>query len=81
MAITLSAITPHVRSVTSGNASSIDAAVWVAPNTWACSRLNSTGSTAMTCAAPDSAAPWTAFIPTPPQPMTTTVSPCCTPAA
>ncbi len=46
--ITLSAMCPHVISCTCGNASSIDANVWVAPNSIAFSRLNSTGSTAMT---------------------------------
>ena len=56
-------------------------AEWVAPNTCACSRLNSTGSTATTWRAPAIAAPCTAFMPTPPQPTTTTVSPGCTSAA
>src|SRR5258706_12357912 len=79
--MTLSAITPQVSSCTRGIASSIEAAVWVAPKTCACSRLNSTGSTAITCRAPDNVAPCTAFMPTPPQPMTTTDSPCMTPAA
>ena len=50
--MTLSAITPQVSSCTSGIASSIEAAVCVAPNTCACSRLNSTGSTAITWRAP-----------------------------
>ncbi len=47
----------------------------------ACSRLNSSGSTAMTLRAPANAAPWTALIPTPPIPYTTVVSPGRTPPA
>ena len=73
--ITLSAIWPHVISVTAGNASSIEAKVWVAPSSIAFSRLNSTGSTAMTRLAPAMAAPCTALMPMPPMPTTTTVSP------
>ena len=46
----LSAMAPQVRSMTSAVASSIEAAVWVAPKICACSRLNSTGSTAITWA-------------------------------
>ena len=76
-----SAMAPQVRSITSAVASSSDEAVWVAPNTCACSRLNSTGSTAITFAAPAMAAPCTAFMPTPPQPTITTVSPDFTSAA
>ena len=78
--ITLSAIWPQVSSVTSGMASSIEATVWVAPNSIAFSRLNSTGSTAMTRLAPAILAPWTAFMPMPPMPTTTTVSPGFVPA-
>ena len=42
------------------------------------SRLNATGSTAMTWLAPACAAPWTALMPMPPMPMTMTVSPALT---
>ena len=77
----MSAIAPQVRSLTSAVASSIDAAECVAPKICACSRLNSSGSTATTWRAPDIDAPCTAFMPTPPQPTTTTVSPGCTSAA
>src|SRR4051812_30636855 len=55
--ITRSAIWPHVRSCTIGMASSIEATVWVAPNSMAFSRLNSTGSTAMIRRAPAIRAP------------------------
>ena len=78
--MTFSAICPQVSSPTSAVASSKSLAECVAPNTWACSRLNSTGSTATTWRAPAIAAPCTAFMPTPPQPTTTTVSPGCTSA-
>ena len=54
---------------------------WVAPKICACSCLNSTGSTAITWRAPAIAAPCTAFMPTPPHPTTTTVSPGWTSAA
>ena len=76
---TRSAITPIVISRTSGMASSTDGQVSVAPKNFAVSRLNSTGSTAMTALAPAARAPWTALIPTPPVPITTTVSPGCVP--
>ena len=49
--------------------------MWVAPNSIAFSRLNSTGSTAITRLAPAIAAPCTALMPMPPMPTTTTVSP------
>ena len=78
--ITLSAIWPLVISVTSGMASSIEANVCVAPNSIAFSRLNSSGSTATTRLAPAILAPCTAFMPMPPMPTTTTVSPTCTSA-
>ncbi len=39
------------------------------------SRFCATGSITMTRLAPAAAAPWTAFMPTPPAPMTTTFSP------
>src|SRR5205814_6294416 len=55
-------------------------AVCVAPNDGAISRLKSTGSTATTYLAPAMRAPCTAFIPTPPTPTTTTVSPGLVPA-
>ena len=51
------------------------AAVWVAPISLAFSSLKGTGSTAMMCRAPAMRAPWMAPEPTPPQPITTTVSP------
>ena len=76
---TRSAITPAVSSLTIGMASSTDATVSVAPKNFAESRLNSTGSTAMTARAPAARAPCTALIPTPPVPMMTTVSPGCVP--
>ena len=47
----------------------------MAPNSIAFSRLNSSGSTAITRLAPAIAAPCTALIPMPPMPTTTTVSP------
>ena len=58
-----------------GSASSIDPAVWVAPKSRADFCLNSTGSTATMLRAPTIRAPCTAFMPTPPTPTTTTVSP------
>ena len=79
--IALSASAPHVRSITNSAASSRFDAVCVAPNSSACSRLNATGSTTITCRAPAMAAPCTALMPTPPQPTMTTVSPGCTSAA
>ena len=57
------------------------AKTWVAPKVSAFSRLNSTGSITMTCAAPAYLAPWTALVPTPPAPKITTVCPARTPAA
>ena len=78
--ITLSAICPAVISVTSGMASVIEANVCVAPNSIAFSRLNSSGSTATTRAAPAIRAPCTALMPMPPMPTTTTVSPTWTSA-
>ena len=50
--ITLLAIVPRVSSCSIGTASAIELAVCVAPNSIAFSRLNSTGSTAMTRFAP-----------------------------
>ena len=52
-----------------------EATLCVAPNVSADFCLNSTGSTAMICAAPLMRAPWIAAVPMPPAPMTTTVSP------
>ena len=49
--------------------------VWVAPNSMAFSRLKATGSTATMFFAPAAFAPWMAFEPMPPAPITTTVSP------
>ena len=48
---------------------------WVAPNSIAFSRLNSTGSIAAMTRAPASLAPCTALMPMPPTPTTATVSP------
>ena len=73
--MTASAIWPRVSSMTRGSASSIDPAAWVAPKSSAAFCLNSTGSTATTFLAPAMRAPCTAFMPTPPTPTTTTVSP------
>src|SRR5215472_13013408 len=78
--ITESHIWPQVSAPTPAMASSSEAKAWVAPNRWACSRLNSTGSTAMIRRAPATRAPWTALMPTPPMPRTATVSPGRTPA-
>ncbi len=75
---TLSAITPCVKSRSRSAASSVLETLWVAPNPRADFCLNSTGSTAMICAAPLMRAPWTAPVPMPPTPMTTTVSPVLT---
>src|ERR1700730_6706996 len=77
---TRSAMRPTVISLTSGTASSADAALCVAPKIFAESRFDSTGSTATTYLAPTARAPCRAFIPTPPAPMTTTVSPGSVPA-
>ena len=52
----------------------------MAPNSMACSRLNSTGSIAMTRLAPAARAPCTALMPMPPMPMTATLSPGLVPA-
>jgi hypothetical protein len=73
--MTLSASWPRVRLTIVSCASSALANAWVAPNSMACSRLNSTGSTAMTFLPPAYLAPCTAFMPTPPVPKITTVSP------
>ena len=51
--------------------------MWVAPNSIAFSRLNSTGSMAMIRLAPARRAPWMALAPMPPTPTTATVSPGC----
>ena len=79
--ITLLAIRPHDASVIAGSASSSEAAVCVAPNSIAFSRLNSTGSIAQICFAPASRAPWIALAPMPPMPTTATTSPGPTSAA
>src|SRR5436190_17496083 len=73
--ITLSASWPRVRLTMVSWASSGSANAWVAPNSIACSRLYSTGSIAMTFLPPAYLAPCTAFMPTPPVPKITTVSP------
>ena len=54
--------------------------MWVAPNSMARSRFDSTGSMAMTRLAPAIFAPWTALMPMPPTPMTATLSPGLVPA-
>ena len=79
--MTLLAIVPHVASCTSGRASSSEAAVCVAPNSMAFSRLFSRGSTAKIRFAPASLAPWMALAPMPPTPAMTTLSPGWTSAA
>src|SRR5882757_7516128 len=78
--ITASAITPQVSSLTSARAAPASLTVCVAPNDGATPRLKSTGSTATMHLAPAARAPCTAFIPTPPVPTTTTVSPGLVPA-
>ncbi|SLJ09975.1 Uncharacterised protein [Mycobacteroides abscessus subsp. abscessus] len=47
----------------------------MAPNFCACSRFHGTGSMATTFEAPESTAPCSALMPTPPMPAMTTVSP------
>src|SRR2546430_339676 len=73
--ITVSASWPRVRLTMVSWASSGPANACVAPNSIACSRLYSTGSIAMTFLPPAYLAPCTAFMPTPPVPKITTVSP------
>ena len=79
--MTFSAFFPQVTSLTSGRASSMLEAVWVAPNFVAISSLNGTGSMAKMRSAPARRAPWMAEAPRPPMPMTTTSSPGRTSAA
>ena len=79
--IVLLAIRPHDASLMSGSASSSDAAVCVAPNSIAFSRLFSSGSIAQICLAPAILAPWMALAPMPPMPTTATTSPGATSAA
>src|SRR3954467_9753679 len=62
------------------SASSEGSIAAVAPNVMANSRLIATGSTATTDAAPAARAACTTDRPTPPQPITTTLSPARTPA-
>src|ERR1700722_7582770 len=76
-----SASCPLVSSMTASCAAAALAKTCVAPKASAFSRLNATGSTTMTCAAPAYRAPWTALVPTPPAPKITTVWPARTPAA
>ena len=64
--MTLSHMRPHVSSRTRANASSIDAAVCVAPKRGARVRFSSTGSMAKILSAPASRAPWRALAPMPP---------------
>ena len=66
---------PLVTERANSAASSIVANAWVAPSDSAVSRLNSTGSTAITCVAPTCEAPCTALMPMPPMPMMMTVWP------
>ena len=79
--IAWSASWPQVISTTASCASAAEAKTCVAPNSSAFDRLNSTGSTTITCAAPAYRAPWIALLPTPPAPKITTVCPGRTPAA
>ncbi len=79
--MTLSAFLPQVTSLISGVASSMLAAVWVAPNLVAISSLKGTGSMAKMRSAPARRAPWMAEAPIPPMPITTTSSPGRTSAA
>ena len=78
---TLLAIVPHEASPIGSIASAIEAAVCVAPNSIAFSRLDSIGSIAQICLAPASLAPWIALAPIPPTPTTATTSPGPTSAA
>ena len=65
-----------VRSITPDTASPLPALmVSVAPNCFAISSLESTMSTATTRLAPAIRAPWITLSPTPPHPITATVSP------
>ena len=79
--MTLLAIVPHDAAPSGSMASAIEAAVWVAPNSIAFSRLYSIGSIAQICLAPASLAPWIALAPMPPMPTTQTMSPGPTSAA
>ena len=76
-----SARRPPVSAVTNSRASDAFANACVAPSSSAFSRLNSTGSTTTSGRAPAYAAPWTALMPTPPAPYTTTAWPGRTAAA
>src|SRR3984885_14385286 len=76
-----SASWPLVSSMTASCACAASAKACVAPKARAFSRLNATGSTTMTYAAPAYRAPCTAFVPTPPAPKITTVWPPRPPAA
>ena len=75
------AIVPHVISLIGSIASAMLAKACVAPSFMACSRLNSSGSIAKIRFAPAALAPWTALMPTPPMPITATLSPGVTSAA
>ncbi len=79
--MTLLHMRPQVSCWMSSKASSTEVAVWVAPNFWAVSRLNSTGSMAKIRSAPARRAPCTAAEPSPPTPTTATLSPGRTSAA
>ena len=79
--MTLLHMRPQVSCWISSKASSTVLAVWVAPNFWAVSRLNSTGSMAKIRSAPARRAPCTAADPSPPTPTTATLSPGRTSAA
>ena len=73
--MTTSALRPWVSSGSMNCASRMEATPCVAPTSLAFSSLKGTGSTAMMVRAPAMRAPWMAPDPTPPHPMTTTVSP------
>ena len=66
---------PLVRSATNATASGMDVTKWVAPNSIAMARFSAIGSMTMIFSAPASRCPWTAPLPMPPRPITTTVSP------
>jgi hypothetical protein len=69
----------NARTASTGSASAGSTA-WVAPTRRLASRRPAAGSTARMVAAPAMRAPWTTDWPTPPQPITATLAPGCTPA-
>mgnify|MGYP003693991455 CR=1 FL=1 len=67
---------PPVMACTRSTAASVRAlTVWVAPNFRAKASAESFTSTATMVVAPASRAPWMTLMPTPPQPITATLSP------